>query len=89
MAERKHRCGGTLVGGTVQIIVKGQDGLTMVYYAHGLICDKCHEQLVSRNAAHHFQYLQTPMIVWNPNLVASTRLDASLFLTAGTAEAVN
>lgn len=85
-AERKHRCGGDLLGGQVQVVFEESDDISFGYRVQGFICNKCREHLIDRETALQLQVSQTPTIVWHPKGVGSTWLDAMRFepLTAGT-----
>ena len=58
---RKHRCGGTLQPQEVEVRSE-EDGLSFHYRVPGLICDKCHEELVERDAVTKIQRNLTPTI---------------------------
>jgi hypothetical protein len=86
-AEKKHRCGGTLVAHEVQIVLDENAAISFGYIVHGFICNKCGERLIDRETAFELQASQTPTIAWHSGKgVSSTRLDAIRFdpLTAAT-----
>ena len=85
-AQRRHRCGGTLVASAVQVLFDLADGISLGYRVHGFVCDTCHEQLIDRETAFEIQASQTPTIAWQPRRAASTWLDVMRFapLTAST-----
>lgn len=82
--DRKHRCGGALVARDVQVVFDESASISIGYIVRGLICNKCHEQLIDRETALQLQASQTPTIAWQPRPVASTWLMKFDLLTAGT-----
>ncbi len=74
---RQHRCGGTLAPRDVQILDE-REGMVLGYIVPGLVCDKCHEELIDRDTALKLQGSQTPTVSW-PKETASSRLDAGTF----------
>lgn len=49
-AQRKHRCGGTL--SPRQVAVATGERSSAVALVAGLVCDRCHEELIDRDTAH-------------------------------------
>jgi len=76
--ERRHRCGGALVPRDVPVRDE-KDGMSLTYVVPGLVCEKCHEELIERETATKIQGSQTPTVAWRTNDVATTSLDARLF----------
>jgi len=72
--QRRHRCGGTLAPRNVQIRDE-RDGVLFGFTVPGLVCDKCHAELVDRETATQIQGSQIPTVSL-PRETASTRLDA-------------
>jgi hypothetical protein len=76
-AERKHRCGGTLV--PAEIMIVDEDGKMLLHYAVvGFVCDKCHEKLIERETVRAIQNAQTPVVAWNVPAPATTYLDETI-----------
>lgn len=75
----RHRCGGTLVAGEVQVVFDESAGISLAYRVNGFICDQCHEQLIDRETAVQLQASQTPTMAWNPCRADDTRNDPMRF----------
>lgn len=75
--ERQHRCGGTLVPRDVRVLDE-REGMVLGYIVAGLVCDKCHEELIDRDTALTMRGSQIPTVSW-PRETATTRLDAVTF----------
>lgn len=76
--DRKHRCGGSLVPRDVAILDE-KDGLSLGYVVPGLVCEKCHDELIERETALKLQGSQTPTIYWKPPASGTTQLTQSVF----------
>ena len=61
MSERKHRCGGSLHPASVEIR-HDRDGLLMIQAVPGLVCDKCHEELLEHHTVLELQGINMPAI---------------------------
>jgi hypothetical protein len=75
--QRQHRCGGTLAPRDVQVLDE-REGMLLGYIVPGLVCDKCHEELIDRDTALKMQGSQTPTVSM-PREAATTQLDARTF----------
>ncbi len=61
---RKHRCGGTLHPGQVEVRSE-EDGLTFRYRLPGFVCDVCHEELIDRDTASDINKSLAPTpVIW-------------------------
>lgn len=63
---KKHRCGGTLHPSAL-LIRDEADGVLTAYVVPGLVCDRCHEELIEEAGMIEIEKKsQTPTVVWSP-----------------------
>ena len=62
MSQRKHRCGGSLGPANVEIRTE-MEGFLIIHAVPGLICDRCHEELLEHHTARELQTLN-PSSIW-------------------------
>lgn len=68
--QLKHRCGGTLSPRPLAIRSEEQ-GLIFQTLVPGLVCDRCHEELIDRQVAREIERNQTPTIWFAADLGTS------------------
>ena len=79
MTERKHRCGGTLRPGDVEI--RDERGpIVIMRVVPGLICDSCKEELIEPEVMADIEKAGTPVAIWfSPESTGTSLLTEQFF----------
>lgn len=75
---RTHKCGGILVPRQVTVLIEKND-ISLSYVVPGLVCEKCHDELIERDTALKIQSSQMPTVFWHGSKISTSRLDAIIF----------